>query len=77
TVNTAVTIRRHAWLRSSGFKPEIQQAVLNMPFNQQQLFGPQVDTAIEKIKKDTDTARAMGALYSSQYRGTFRKPQYR
>ncbi|KAJ1082489.1 hypothetical protein NDU88_002654 [Pleurodeles waltl] len=77
TVNTAVTIRRHAWLRSSGFKPEIQQAVLNMPFNQQQLFGPQVDTAIEKMKKDTDTAKAMGALYSSQYRGTFRKPQFR
>ncbi|KAJ1092577.1 hypothetical protein NDU88_005687 [Pleurodeles waltl] len=77
SVNTAVTIRRHAWLRSSGFKPEIQQAVLNMPFNQQQLFGPEVDTAIEKMKKDTDTAKAMGALYSSQYGETFRKPQFR
>ncbi|KAJ1112600.1 hypothetical protein NDU88_000862 [Pleurodeles waltl] len=77
TVNTAVTIRRHAWLRSSGFKPEIQQAVLNMPFNQEQLFGPEVDTAIEKLKKDTDTAKAMGALYSPQVRGTFRKPQFR
>ncbi|KAJ1172555.1 hypothetical protein NDU88_004400 [Pleurodeles waltl] len=71
TVNTAVTIRRHAWLQSSGFKPEIQQAVLNMPFNQEQLFGPEVDTAIEKLKKDTDTAKAMGALYSPQGRGTF------
>ncbi|KAJ1105605.1 hypothetical protein NDU88_003010 [Pleurodeles waltl] len=77
TVNTAVTIRRHAWLRRSGFKPEIQQAVLNMPFNQHQLFGPEVNTTIEKMKKDTDTAKAMGALYSSQYRGTFRKPQFR
>ncbi|KAJ1214252.1 hypothetical protein NDU88_001877 [Pleurodeles waltl] len=78
TVNTAVTIRRHAWLQSSGFKPEIQQAVLKMPFNhQQQLFGPEVDTAIEKMKEDTDTAKAMVALYSSQYRGTFRKPQFR
>ncbi|KAJ1189935.1 hypothetical protein NDU88_006677 [Pleurodeles waltl] len=75
TVNTAVTIRRHAWLRTSGFKPEIQQAVLNMPFNGQQLFGPEVDTAIEKLKKDTDTAKAMGALYSPQSRGTFWKTQ--
>ncbi|KAJ1173375.1 hypothetical protein NDU88_005211 [Pleurodeles waltl] len=57
TVNAAVTIRRHAWLRTSGFKPEIQQAVLNMPFNGQQLFGPEVDTAIDKLKKDTDTAK--------------------
>ncbi|KAJ1136534.1 hypothetical protein NDU88_002949 [Pleurodeles waltl] len=71
TINTAVTIRRDAWLRTSGFKPEIQQAVLNMPFNEQQLFGPEVDTAIEKLKKDTDTAKAMGALYSPQGRGTF------
>ncbi|KAJ1170443.1 hypothetical protein NDU88_002320 [Pleurodeles waltl] len=77
TINTAVTIRRHAWLRSSGFKPEIQQAILNMPFNEKQLFGPEVDTAIEKMKKDSDTAKAMGALYTTQYRGSFRKPQYR
>ncbi|KAJ1194439.1 hypothetical protein NDU88_003728 [Pleurodeles waltl] len=71
TINTVVTIRRHAWLRTSVFKPEIQQAVLNMPFNEQQLFGPDVDSAIEKLKKDTDTAKAMGALYSPQGRGTF------
>ncbi|KAJ1196529.1 hypothetical protein NDU88_000399 [Pleurodeles waltl] len=77
TVNTAVTIRRHAWLRTSGFKPEIQQAMLNMPFNRQQWFGPEVDTAIEKLKKDTDTAKAMGALYSPQSRGTFCNTQFR
>ncbi|KAJ1186747.1 hypothetical protein NDU88_003528 [Pleurodeles waltl] len=77
TINTAVTIRRHAWLHTSGFKPEIQQAVLNMPFNEQQLFGPEVDTAIEKLKKETDTAKAMGALHSPQSRGTFRKTPFR
>ncbi|KAJ1169217.1 hypothetical protein NDU88_001123 [Pleurodeles waltl] len=80
TINTSVTIRRHAWLRTSGFKPEIQQAVLNMPFNEKELFGPEVDTAIEKLKKDTDTAKAMGALYSPQSRGnysTFRKTPFR
>ncbi|KAJ1157443.1 hypothetical protein NDU88_010155 [Pleurodeles waltl] len=77
TINTAITIRRHAWLRTSGFKPEIQQDVLNMPFNEQQLFGLEVDTAIEKLKKDTDTAKAMGALYSPQSRGTFRKTPFR
>ncbi|KAJ1208071.1 hypothetical protein NDU88_003461 [Pleurodeles waltl] len=80
TINTSVTIRRHAWLRTSGFKPEIQQAVLNMPVNEKLLFGPEVDTAIEKLKKDTDTAKAMGALYSPQSRGsynTFRKTPFR
>ncbi|KAJ1147746.1 hypothetical protein NDU88_000605 [Pleurodeles waltl] len=77
TVNTAITIRRHAWDRTSGFKPQIQQAMLNMPINEQQLFGPEVDTAIEKLKKDTDTAKAMGALFSPQSRGTFRKTPFR
>ncbi|XP_078502558.1 uncharacterized protein LOC144758005 [Lissotriton helveticus] len=76
-INTSVLLRRHAWLRISGFKQEVQTTVLNQPFNQQQLFGPEVDTALEKMKKDTDTTKSMGTLQSTQARGSFRRSFYR
>ncbi|XP_078502407.1 uncharacterized protein LOC144756448 [Lissotriton helveticus] len=61
-INTSVMLRRHAWLRISGFKPEIQTTLLNQPVNPDFLFGPDVDPTLEKIKKDTETAKSMGAL---------------
>ncbi|XP_078526618.1 uncharacterized protein LOC144799223 [Lissotriton helveticus] len=64
TVNTRVLLRRHAWLRISGFKPEVQSAILNQPFDEQHLFVPNVDVSLEKMKKDTDTTKSMGALQS-------------
>ncbi|XP_078540261.1 uncharacterized protein LOC144825331 [Lissotriton helveticus] len=73
-INTSVMLRRHAWLRISGFKPEILTTLLNQPVNPDYLFGPDVDTILEKIKKDTDTAKSMGALQSQQFRGgSFRR----
>ncbi|XP_078522996.1 uncharacterized protein LOC144792004 [Lissotriton helveticus] len=68
-INTSVMLRRQAWLRISGFKPDIQTTILNQPVNPDRLFGPDVDTTLEKIKKDTETAKSMGALQSQQFRG--------
>lgn len=50
-INTIVLLRRHAWLRIFGFKPEVQQTILNQPLDQQHLFGPSVNTSLEKMKK--------------------------
>ncbi|XP_078502898.1 uncharacterized protein LOC144761339 [Lissotriton helveticus] len=73
-INTSVMLRRQAWLRIPGFKPEIQTTILNQPVNPARLFGPEVHTTLEKIKKDTETAKSMGALQSQQFRGsTFRR----
>ncbi|XP_078496414.1 uncharacterized protein LOC144752346 [Lissotriton helveticus] len=73
-INTSVRLRCQAWLRISGFKPEIQTTILNQPVNPDRLFGPEVDTTLEKIKKDTETAKSMGALQSQQFQGsTFRR----
>lgn len=58
-INTSILLRRHP---RSGFKPEVQQAVLNMLFDKEHLFGSQVDSTLDKMKKDTDIAKAMGAL---------------
>lgn len=57
-----VTERRHAWLRVSGVKPEVQSNILNTPFNGEQLFGTPVDEKRTQLKKDNETARSMGAL---------------
>ncbi|XP_078540004.1 uncharacterized protein LOC144824913 [Lissotriton helveticus] len=75
--NTSVLLRRHAWLRISGSKPEVQSAILNRPFDEQHLFGPEVDVSLEKMKKDTDTAKSMGALQSQAPRRSFRRSTYR
>ncbi|XP_078511993.1 uncharacterized protein LOC144771259 [Lissotriton helveticus] len=73
-INSSVMLRRQAWLRISGFKPDIQTTILNQPVNPDRLFGPDVDTTLEKIKKDNETAKSMGALQSQQFRGsTFRR----
>lgn len=77
TFNTSVMLRRHAWLRISGFKPEVQAHILNQPFNEQQLFGPAVDSSLEKMKNDTDTAKSMGALQTPSQRASFRRYSYR
>lgn len=53
----------------SGVKPEVQQHLVNLPFNGEHLFGPQVDLMLEKIKKDT--VKAMGALPTSLGRNIF------
>lgn len=77
TVNTSVMLRRHAWLRISVFMQEVQANILNQPFNQEQLFGPAVDSSLEKMKKDTETAKSMGALQTPSQRGSFRCYSYR
>ena len=41
-VNTNVLIRRHVWLSILGFKPEVQQHLLNLPLHGKHLFDPQV-----------------------------------
>ena len=77
SVNTAVTLRRHAWLRNSGFKPEIQQQLLNLPFDGEHLFGPKVDEKMEKLKKDLETNKAMGTLSTTPQRGFQKKQPFR
>ncbi|XP_078506924.1 uncharacterized protein LOC144767299 [Lissotriton helveticus] len=77
SINTSVLLRRHAWLRISGFKNEVQSTILKQPVNQDFMFGPAVDTILDKMKKDTETAKSMGALQFQQHRGSFRRSSYR
>lgn len=61
----AAVLRRHGWLRATAFRPEVQNEILDLPFDGEALFGKHIDDALQSIKKDTDTAKALGTL---QYR---------
>ncbi|XP_078506763.1 uncharacterized protein LOC144766954 [Lissotriton helveticus] len=74
SINTSI---RHAWLRVSGFKQEVQTSLLNQPFDGKAVFGSSTDEALEKMKKDTETAKSMGALQQPSQRGSFRRSTYR
>ncbi|XP_078514255.1 uncharacterized protein LOC144773230 [Lissotriton helveticus] len=77
SINTSVMLKRHAWLRVSGFKQEVQTSLLKQPFEGKTLFGSSTDEALEKMKKDTETAKSMGALQQPSQRGSFHRSTYR
>ncbi|KAJ1087665.1 hypothetical protein NDU88_000832 [Pleurodeles waltl] len=60
SVATTVALRRHAWLRTSGFSGDVQQSLMDMPFDGTRLFGDKADSALERFKESRATARALG-----------------
>ncbi|XP_078503723.1 uncharacterized protein LOC144762414 [Lissotriton helveticus] len=68
----AAVLRRQGWLKATSFRQEVQTKVLDMPYDGQHLFGEKIDEALQTIKKDTDTARALGTLQfrSQSFRGS-------
>ncbi|XP_069465127.1 vomeronasal type-2 receptor 1-like [Ambystoma mexicanum] len=49
---------RFAWLSKSGFAPDMQVRLLNMPFDSTQLFGIKADESLEKLQ----TSKAAGKI---------------
>lgn len=76
-INTSALLHRHAWLHISGFKSEVQQTLWNVSFDKEHLFGPQVDQALKKMKKETEVAKSMVAIQIPTPRGSFRRSSYR
>lgn len=66
----AAVLRRQGWLKATSFRPEVQTKILDMPYDGQLLFGTHIDEALQGIKKDTETARALGTLQ-------FKNPPFR
>lgn len=68
----AAVLRRQGWLKATAFRPEVQAKVLDMPFDGERLFGEHIDDMLQGIKKDTETAKALGTLQFKQnsFRGS-------
>lgn len=45
-MGSSVVSRRQAWLKSSGFSPDVQATLLDLPFNGSGLFGEKEDSAL-------------------------------
>ncbi|KAJ1083122.1 hypothetical protein NDU88_003282 [Pleurodeles waltl] len=59
-VASAVALRRYAWLRTSGFSGDVQQSLMDMPFDGTRLFGDKADLALKHFKDSRATARFLG-----------------
>ncbi|XP_069061949.1 phosducin-like protein 2 [Pleurodeles waltl] len=49
-LGASIATRRDAWLRSSGFSSDGQTTLLNLPFDEEKLFGDKADSALERFK---------------------------
>lgn len=85
----AAVLRRQGWLKATWFRPEVQNKILDLPFDGEALFGKHVDGALQDIKKDTETARSLGTLQyrrapfrgtrgrsTTVYRGSYQQQRY-
>ncbi|KAJ1184897.1 hypothetical protein NDU88_001694 [Pleurodeles waltl] len=52
-MGTSIATRQHAWLRSSGFSPDVQATLLDLPFDGDKLFGAKADSALERFKESS------------------------
>ncbi|KAJ1173150.1 hypothetical protein NDU88_004991 [Pleurodeles waltl] len=55
-----VALRCHAWSRTSVFWGDVQQSLMDMPFDGTHLFGDKPDSALERFKDSWATARSLG-----------------
>lgn len=56
----SVILRRHAWLRSSGFREESKPCIEDLPFDEEALFNTKTNNEGEDLHKKKTTARKMG-----------------
>ena len=56
----AVTLRRHAWLCSSGLTKETHTRIEDLPFDGVGLFNAKTDEAMDNLQKARNMAKRMG-----------------
>ncbi|XP_053143136.1 E2F-associated phosphoprotein isoform X1 [Hemicordylus capensis] len=69
---SAISLRRHAWLRSSGLDPETCSRIEDLPFNGDVLFGSRTNDIVKRAQKRRSTVRSRG-LAQHQSRSRRRK----
>ena len=60
SMGTSVVMRRQAWLSRSGFSPDVQATLLDLPFDGTKPFGAKADAAFERFKDTRATAKSLG-----------------
>ena len=50
-IASSVALRRHAWLRSTGFSGDVQASLMDMPFDGSCLFGDEADSVLGRLRR--------------------------
>lgn len=85
----SAVLHPQGWLHATWFRPEVQNKILDLPFDGEALYGKHVDEALQDIKKDTETAKSLGTLQyrkvpfrgargrgNASYRGSYQQQRY-
>lgn len=74
TLASGIAMRRNAWLQSSGFPPEVQHTIQDLPFDGQGLFAEQTDSRLHALTDTRNTIKSLGIHTPANQRKPF-KPQ--
>ncbi|XP_078233403.1 ubiquitin-conjugating enzyme E2 E2 isoform X1 [Pogona vitticeps] len=71
TLVTSISIRHHAWLKSSTISDDTKSRIEDLPFDSASLFNSTTDDTMEDFHKKRKTARSYSAQPSSSYQRPF------
>lgn len=58
-LSTAIALRRHAWLRSTFLRPDIQEVIESLPFDGEGLFHSTTDKVLTAIDESRKVAKSL------------------
>ncbi|KAF7252352.1 Lamina-associated polypeptide 2, isoform alpha [Varanus komodoensis] len=72
----AISLRRHAWLRSCNFPEEMKRRIEEMPFDGLGLFHARTDHKLKSVHESRMTARWMELLTQPRRKWSWSRPSY-
>ena len=72
TLNSAITLRRHAWLRASGIVEDVKKQIEEQAFDTKDLFNEKTDESLKSIHESKKTAKS----YTIHQQPRFQKQQW-
>ena len=81
SLNCAITLRRHAWLRASGIVEDVRKQIEEQAFDTKGLFNEKTDDSLKSIHESKKTAKSytihqQPRFQRQQWQRQFPQPQY-
>ena len=72
TLNSAITLQRHAWLRASGIVEDVKKQIEEQAFDTKGLFNEKTDESFKSLHESKKTAKS----YTIHEQPGFQKQQW-
>ena len=81
SLNSAISFRRHAWLRASGIVEDVKKQIEEQAFDTKGLFNEKTDESLKSIHESKKTAKSytihlQPRFHKSQWQRTLPQQQY-